>query len=93
MATLFLAILVIAVAVIFSAQNAIPVTLKFVTWRFSASLAIVVFLSVLTGMVIMGLLWMRASFRKRLKRKEKSSDTAAAKEKDGPSTQDTVKGP
>ena len=92
MATLLLAVLVIAVAVIFSAQNAIPVTLKFVTWRFSASLAIVVFLSVLTGMVIMGLLWMRASFRKRMKREEKSPDIAT-KEKDGPSTEETVKGP
>lgn len=91
MATFFLAVLIIAVAVIFSAQNAITVTLKFVTWQFSASLAIVVFLAVLTGMVIMGLLWMGASFRKRLKKEEKSPDMAT--KEDGPSTHDAVKGP
>ena len=62
------AVLIIAAAVIFSAQNAVTVTLKFITWQFSGSLAIIVFLAVLAGMIIMGLLWMRASFKRSMKK-------------------------
>jgi uncharacterized integral membrane protein len=77
MAIVFLAVLIIAMAVIFSAQNAVTVTLSFITWQFSASLAIVVFLALLAGMVIMGLLWMGASFKKGRKKVTKPPGTAA----------------
>jgi uncharacterized integral membrane protein len=73
MAILFLAVLILAVAVIFSAQNAIPVTLSFMKWQFSGSLAIVVFLAMLTGMLVMGLFWMGVGFKKKLKKKKPSS--------------------
>lgn len=76
MAILFLALLILAVAVIFSAQNAIPVTLSFIRWQFSASLAIVVFLAMLTGMLVMGLFWMGVAFKKRLKKGPKGQDGA-----------------
>jgi lipopolysaccharide assembly protein A len=52
MIILILIILIVAVVTVFSVQNAVPVTLSFVVWRFSASLAVLVFLSILTGMVI-----------------------------------------
>ena len=61
-------------AVIFSAQNGATVTLSFITWKFTASLAIIVFLAVLAGMVIMGLLWIGASFGKSVRRGAKSPD-------------------
>lgn len=48
-ATIFIMIIVTLVA-IFSVQNAEPVTISFLYWKFEASLAIVVFLSVLCGM-------------------------------------------
>ena len=66
MAILLLALVILAGAVIFSAQNASPVTLSFINWQFSASLAIVVFLAMLAGMVIMGLFWIGMGLKKSL---------------------------
>jgi uncharacterized integral membrane protein len=45
-------IIIIAVVTIFSVQNAIPVVISFFTWKFEASLAIVIFLTFLAGMII-----------------------------------------
>jgi uncharacterized integral membrane protein len=61
MGVLILALLIIAVVAIFSAQNALPVFIVFLFWKFQASLAIVIFLSVLTGIVIASIifLWLR----------------------------------
>jgi uncharacterized integral membrane protein len=57
------------VIVLFSIQNAVPVTVWFYNWEFKASLAIVVFLSVLAGIVIEALfiasLRLRRSIRRR----------------------------
>lgn len=68
MITLFLALLILAGAIIFSIQNASPVTLVFIKWQFSASLAMVVFLAMLAGMVIIGLFWIGAGFKKWFKK-------------------------
>jgi len=46
----FVLIIVLLVA-IFSVQNADPVQFTFLFWKFDASLAIVIFLSVLTGLI------------------------------------------
>jgi uncharacterized integral membrane protein len=61
MSVLILALLIIAVVAIFSAQNALPVSIVFLFWKFQASLAIVIFLSVLTGIVIASIVffWLR----------------------------------
>jgi len=95
MAMLFLAVLIVAAAVIFSYQNLAIVTLSFVTWHFSASLAIVVFLAVLAGMLIMGFLWMGASFKKSMKKKRAKHSDATTADRNGPSVKDknAVKGP
>lgn len=53
---LILIILIIAIVTIFSVQNAAPVTISFLYWRFNASLAIVVFLSMLSGMIVIMLI-------------------------------------
>jgi uncharacterized integral membrane protein len=68
---ILIACIVIVVA-IFSTQNSQPVSVSFFVWNFQASLAIVVFLSVICGLVL-GVL---ASFFLRLTRKRK---TAAGK--------------
>ena len=71
----FVIIMVVAIA-LFSAQNATPVAVSFLSAHFEASLAIVVILSFLTGM-IMGVLllsWMRFRRSIRKKRKERSSE-------------------
>jgi len=52
MITIVLLLIIITVVTIFSVQNAAPVAVTFLFWRFEASLAIVVFLSVLAGIVI-----------------------------------------
>ncbi|MDQ7786869.1 MAG: LapA family protein [Thermodesulfovibrionales bacterium] len=45
-----LLILIFLVA-IFSVQNAVPVSITFFFWRFEASLAIIVFLSAICGLI------------------------------------------
>ena len=62
----FVIIIVLLVA-IFSVENAKPVQFTFLFWRFEASLAIVIFLSLLSGM-ISGII---ISFLLRLKLKRK----------------------
>lgn len=49
MAVLILMFLIVAVVAIFSVQNAAPVSFHFLFWRFEASLAIVVFLTLVFG--------------------------------------------
>lgn len=50
---ILLVLLVIVIFVsIFSIQNAVPVTISFFAWKFEASLAIVIFLSTVMGLII-----------------------------------------
>lgn len=67
MATIILLLIIVAVVAIFSVQNAIPVAITFLFWKFEASLAIVIFLSVLAGMIvgaiIVSLLRIKPSFK------------------------------
>jgi len=52
MITLIIVLIIITVVTVFSVQNAISVVISFLFWKFEASLAIVLFLSVLAGVVI-----------------------------------------
>ena len=69
MLSLIVVFIALAIVVIFSVQNAAPVAISFLFWRFEASLVIVVFLSlligVLCGMVVMSWLRMRRSAREK----------------------------
>jgi uncharacterized integral membrane protein len=59
MLTIVLILILIIVISVFSVQNAVPVIISFFFWRFEASLAIVIFLSAVTGLImgmIIGLL-------------------------------------
>jgi uncharacterized integral membrane protein len=78
MSVLILALLIIVVVAVFSAQNALPVSIVFLFWKFQASLAIVIFLSVLTGVVIASIvfLWLRI---------RRTGETARAPHTDGKS--------
>jgi uncharacterized integral membrane protein len=44
-------LIIIALVAVFSVQNADPVNFTFLFWKFEASLAIVIFLSVLAGLI------------------------------------------
>jgi uncharacterized integral membrane protein len=67
--TFIFIIVVIIIVAAFSAQNAAPVAVSFLTWHFEASLALVIVLSLLSGMIIgmalLSLLRLRRSVRKR----------------------------
>ena len=52
MVGLIFAVLIIAVVTIFSVQNASPVAITLLFWHFQVSLAIIVFLSTLVGVII-----------------------------------------
>lgn len=47
-----LVLIIIALVVAFSVQNAMPVAVSFLAWRFEASLAVVIFLSLIVGVFI-----------------------------------------
>jgi len=68
MAIVILLLIVIFVVAIFSIQNALPVSITFFFWKFEASLAIIVFLSVIcgiiAGVIIMLLLRMKSPTKK-----------------------------
>jgi len=51
MAIVILLLIVVSVVAVFSIQNALPVEITFFFWKFEASLAIIVFLSMLCGMI------------------------------------------
>jgi len=71
---LFLAVLVIAAVVIFSVQNAVPVSVTFLAWKFGASLAVIVFLVFVIGIVVTALFGLVLRLKMRLgegRRKQK----------------------
>ncbi len=51
MAIIIVLLIVIIIVAIFSVQNASPVAITFLFWKFEASLAIVLFLTVIAGMI------------------------------------------
>ena len=55
MLILCIAVIVIAAVVIFSVQNAVPVSVAFLAWKFGASLAVVVFLAFVIGIAVAAL--------------------------------------
>lgn len=69
MLILFVATLVIAVVIIFAVQNALPVSVTFLTWHFGASLAVIVFLAFVTGFVAAILLRLTLGMRRAARRR------------------------
>jgi uncharacterized integral membrane protein len=51
LAIIILLVIVLALVAVFSMQNAAPVLVTFLFWKFEASLALVIFLSVLSGII------------------------------------------
>jgi len=73
MITLVLVIIAVSVMVLFSIQNAAPVVVSFLSWNFGASLAVIIVLSVLIGILI----GVTAASFWRLKRSIKNKKTMA----------------
>lgn len=70
MFSLIVAVIALAVVVLFSVQNSGPVAVSFLFWRFEASLAVVIALSLLIGMIVgmtaLSFLRLRRSTRKKI---------------------------
>ena len=60
------------IVIVFSVQNAGPVTVWFYNWKFNASLAIVVFLSVVAGMALEGFFIASLRLRKGIRRRKRT---------------------
>lgn len=75
MINIIIAIIIILIVSIFSVQNAAPVAISFLVWQFQASLAIIIFLCVLSGIIIGAVLTML--FRIKRKRKTKFNSSGA----------------
>ena len=63
---LIVAIIVASLAVVFALQNAVPITVSFLTWRFESSLALVLLITLALG-ILMSLLVSVPSMIKRRK--------------------------
>jgi uncharacterized integral membrane protein len=64
MAIFIVVLVIVAALVIFSVQNANPVAVSFILWHFEASLAIIVFLSLVAGVISMGIVSLFLKWRR-----------------------------
>jgi uncharacterized integral membrane protein len=77
MSAILIVVIISILVAVFSAQNAAPVAVSFLSWHFDASLAIVVLLSFLTGMII-GMVLLSVIRLRRSSRKKKEHETEKA---------------
>ncbi len=52
MVTIVIAVLIVIVIAIFALQNAAPVSISFILWKIEASVAIIIFLCTIAGIII-----------------------------------------
>lgn len=74
MGTIIAVLVLITLVIVFSVQNAAPVAVSFLAWHTQASLAIIIFLSVVTGAligIILSSFWMlKRTARKKAQKTE-----------------------
>ncbi len=74
MATIIAVLVLITLVIVFSVQNAAPVAVSFLAWHTQASLAVIIFLSVVIGAligIILSSFWMlKRSARKKAQKAE-----------------------
>lgn len=75
MGIVVLALIIVLIVAIFSVQNSAPVAVNFLFWRFQASLAIVIFFSVIAGAVIGVILSLAAKMKRRRKSAKSATST------------------
>ena len=81
MISLIVAVIALAIVVLFSVQNAGPVAVSFLFWRFEASLAVVIALCLLVGAIagMTVLSWIRLRRSARKKKAPGSESASSAK--------------
>lgn len=70
MFTAVILLVIVAIVAIFSVQNASPVAISFLFWKFDASLAIVVFLSMILGAIIATVVIFSGKIRRDIKQSQ-----------------------
>jgi uncharacterized integral membrane protein len=73
MGVVIIILLIVLIVAAFSVQNAAPVAIAFLFWKFQASLAIVVFLSAIAGLAIGVIATMFMGAKRRGKTKQASA--------------------
>jgi uncharacterized integral membrane protein len=79
MFVLCIAVLVIAAVVIFSVQNAVPVSVTFLTWKFDASLAVIVFLAFVIGIAVIALFGLALRLKGAARRRAQKAESLKAR--------------
>ena len=69
MITIVLVLIIVSVVTIFSIQNAAPITVSFLFWSFKASQAIIIFLSMLAGILVTSVLLFSRNIKRSIKNK------------------------
>lgn len=77
MITIILVIILIVAVAAFSVQNAIPVAVSFLAWKYEASLAVIVVLALLAGIVVGMLLLSLLRLRRTIRVRRKSGGPGA----------------
>ena len=83
MASIIVALIIVLIVAIFSVQNAAPVAITFLFWQFQASLAIIIFLCVLSGIIVGSILTFLIRIKRQRKEKIKPSGAPRGKTNNG----------
>lgn len=89
---LLITVVVLGAAVLFSVQNAAPVTIWFYNWQFTTSLAVVVFLSIIAGAAIASFSFLSVQFARSMRRRAQAK-AARRDEKPLPTRETTPSAP
>jgi uncharacterized integral membrane protein len=73
MATIIILLMVLLLVAVFSVQNAVPVAITFLFWSYEASLAIVIFLSAIGGMIAGAIITSLIRFKPSAKQESKKA--------------------
>lgn len=77
MATIIILLVVLFLVAIFSVQNASPAAITFLFWSFEASLAIVIFLTLLCGMIAGAIITSLIRFKPAAKKESQKPSSGA----------------
>ena len=70
MVNVVILLLIVAVVAVISVQNATPVAIAFLFWKFETNLAVVIFLSLLAGIMMAAAIVLSGYMKRFLKRKD-----------------------
>jgi len=70
MANVVILLVIVAVVAIIAVQNATPVVIAFLFWKFETNLAVVIFLSLLAGLLMAAAIVLSGYMKRYFKRKD-----------------------